>query len=90
MKRWGVFGLKIYPGGCSNAIPLGWPKYDYKTKTMTKISEQEMGEWLKLFKQCYELDLPILFHPQIPIDANDMKSEFETSLNKNSDAKTKN
>ena len=60
-----------------------------QNKDNDKNKRARDGRWLKLFKQCYELDLPILFHPQIPIDANDMKSEFETSLNKNSDAKNK-
>ncbi len=80
MRNWGVFGLKIYPGQQSLSYPLPWPQYEYKSKSMTKLNEDEKQVWVNLFATCQKLDLPILFHPQIPIPPNDMKAEFEAQL----------
>jgi dihydroorotase-like cyclic amidohydrolase len=80
MAKWGIFGLKIYPAAKSNTIPLPWPIYDYKSKTMTKLNDKETDIWLQLFSISKKHNLPLLFHPQIPIPNESLKNEYETQI----------
>ena len=78
MAKWGIFGLKIYPAAKSDTIPLPWPYYDYQSRTMTKLNENEKAAWLKLLSLCQKNNLPILFHPQIPIANELLRKEYES------------
>lgn len=72
----GIFGIKIYPGDESDKLPLrwvdGWKNDLYPdnfNKTLKEILsnfQYNYPNWTKLFKSAKRLNLPLLFHPELP------------------------
>ncbi len=85
LKQRGAFGLKIYPGDTNTAFPLEWPVYNYETKRISSIQDEK--PWFSLFDLVQELNMPLLFHPQVPIDNVAALAEFEEQLELSRDKK---
>ena len=76
ISKEGVFGIKVYPGDKSQDFPLKWLdgwKNDLEPEeffaSIEKIIsnfQNEYTNWEKLFKFAVKLNLPILFHPELP------------------------
>ncbi len=76
ISKEGVFGIKIYPGDKSQDLPLKWidgwkndlepEEFFASIKKVLSKFQNEYANWEKLFKFATELNLPILFHPELP------------------------
>ncbi len=76
ISKEGVFGIKIYPGDKSQILPLKWmdgwkndlepEEFFSSIKKILSNFQNEYTNWKKLFKFAAKLNLPILFHPELP------------------------
>ena len=76
ISKEGVFGIKIYPGDKSQEFPLKWldgwkndlepDEFFTSIKKIISNFQNEYTNWEKLFKFAAKLNLPILFHPELP------------------------
>ncbi len=76
ISKEGVFGIKIYPGDKSQELPLKWndgwrndlepDEFFASIKKVISLFQNEYSNWEKLFNFAAKLNLPILFHPELP------------------------
>ncbi|MHA1777561.1 MAG: dihydroorotase [Promethearchaeota archaeon] len=90
MKKLGIQGIKIYPGDFSEELELQWKdgwrsdldptEFSQKIPEILKNFQNEYPAWKKLFETAKEHDLLILFHPELPREANLRYKIYEHGL----------
>ncbi len=76
ISKEGIFGIKIYPGDKSQESPLKWidgwkndlepEEFFASIKKVLTHFQNDYTNWKKLFEYAVKLNLPILFHPELP------------------------
>lgn len=90
MKSIGIYGIKIYPGAKSKELPLEWKQKWTEVAAISKQLrdpasilaqlQQNFTQWQALFTKAKELDLPIIFHPEMPEESTKLHETFLTAL----------
>jgi dihydroorotase len=90
-KKNPIFGIKIYPGSTSQALPLEWsanwqnddnPDAFYNTleQKIQTLKQKDIQNWDLLCKSAQKSGLPILFHPELPLTSDILNEKFEQTL----------
>ncbi|MHA1520691.1 MAG: dihydroorotase [Promethearchaeota archaeon] len=90
MKKSGIFGIKIYPGDASKALPLAWEggwrsdlypeEYVQKLPQILENFQHDYPHWHQLFDDAKKFNLPILIHPEFPREKESLKKLHEQGM----------